>query len=380
MATLAMSIHSVERRLRGGTQAVLVRDCSGAAYVAKFVGNPQGTRTLLNEWVVSRLLRYLQVSTPEVAPLRLTRGIPGDDLLCFQVGNRTVPVEEGIHFGSRCPVDPHNKAIYDFLPRTLLSKVLNLPDLLMAFVFDKWVAQCDSRQAIFIRERLSGQTPRFRAYLIDNGLSFGGSRWEFSDVPIAGLFHDRSIYQHPDFRAISHVNVERIQEVPEEILFSIQQGVPEEWLQPQDRQGMSRLLETLAKRRTTLHDTIERTLLQLEQAGIATPKNANARYMLAILLLASCVPASLAPDAKVNIEPLLPSEISSQPSMAEKDTNTAECGFRCTARNEADEVIGERCIRVARTQDVNGLKGNTGPGNSDKYRYIFRSCGLDQSA
>ena len=280
-----MSIDSIERRLRGGTQALLVRDRSGAAYVAKFVGNPQGTRTLINEWVISRLLRHLRVATPEVQPLDLKRGIPGDDLLSFSGGDRTTPIAEGIHFGSRCPVDPERTAIYDFLPRKLLSKVANLPDLLMAYVFDKWVAQCDSRQAIFVRERSAGQAPRFRAYLIDHGLSFGGSRWELCDLPLAGLFHDRSIYANPDFATISHLNVDRIQQLSEETLFSIQQDIPEEWLQAKDRDEMSRLLEALAKRQMTLHDTIERTLRQLQGTGIAALKNASTRYMAVLLLV-----------------------------------------------------------------------------------------------
>ncbi len=285
MAALAMSIHSIERRLRGGTQALLVRDRAGVAYVAKFIGNPQGTRTLINEWVINHLLRHLRVATPEVQRLDLKRGIPGEDLLSFRSGDRSVPISEGIHFGSRCPVDPGRIAMYDFLPRKLLSKISNLPDLLMAYVFDKWVAQCDSRQAIFVRERAPGATPRFRAYLIDNGLSFGGSRWELGDLPLAGLFHDRSIYAERDFAAISHLNVEKIQELPEEILFSILRDVPEEWLQPTDREEMIRLVEALAKRRITLHDTIERTLRQLQQAGIAASKSTSNRYLLAVLLL-----------------------------------------------------------------------------------------------
>jgi hypothetical protein len=284
-AAVAVSIHSIERRLRGGTQALLVRDSSGDAYVAKFVGNPQGTRTLVNEWIVTRLLKHLRVSTPEVQPVEVNRGVPGEDLLEFQVGNRKIPIQEGVHLGSRCPVDPQRKAIFDFLPRTFLDRIVNLPDLLLAYVFDRWVGQCDSRQAIFVRERGSGPKPSFRAYLIDHGQSFGGSRWEFSDTALAGLFHDRSIYADPDFEAISHSSVEKIQALPGDVLFSVEQEIPREWLPAGDRETLMRLLEVLSQRRFKLHDTVDRALHELRAVGIAIPRTTRNRCLLGLILL-----------------------------------------------------------------------------------------------
>jgi len=296
MATIALPIHSIERRMRGGAQALLVRDGAGNAYVAKCVGNPQGTRTLINEWIVSRLLKYLRVSTPAVHALQIDRGIPGENLLEFQVGNRKIPISPGVHLGSRCPVDPARKAIFDFLPRHLLHKVVNLPDLILAFAFDKWVNQTDSRQAIFIRERSTAQTGKFRAYLIDHGLSFGGSRWEMRDGALNGLYHDRSIYDRPTLEAECHAAVDRIHQVPESNLFSIEEEIPAEWLESGDRENVSRLLELLCERRTKLHVTIDRALRQLHESDGVIPKALDGRRFLGALLLLACLPRSLAPS------------------------------------------------------------------------------------
>jgi hypothetical protein len=276
--------------MRGGSQSLLVRDGGGNAYIAKCVGNPQGTRTLINEWMVSRLLKYLRVSTPEVEALGIERGIPGDNLLEFHMGNRKVPIVPGVHLGSRCPVDPEQKAIFDFLPRRLMHKVVNLPDLLLAFVFDKWVNQTDSRQAIFIRERSAERAAKYRLYLIDHGQSFGGSRWEFCDGALNGLYRDRSIYESPTAEFDCHRAVDRINELPEMSMFSIEKEIPEEWLQPGDRQEMRRLLELLSGRRTKLHDTIDRALRQVQEAGIAMPKTADGRLLLGALLVLACLP------------------------------------------------------------------------------------------
>ncbi len=304
MATSALPIETIERRMRGGAQSLLVRDGSGNAYVAKCVGNPQGTRTLINEWIVSRLLKYLRVSTPEIHAVRIERGIPGDHLLEFEMGNRKVPIAPGVHLASRCPVDPEQKAIFDFLPRRLLQTVVNLPDLLLAFAFDKWVNQTDSRQAIFIRERSSQTTASFRAYLIDHGQSFGGSRWEFCDGVLNGLYHDRAIYDRPEAVSQCHGAVDRIKELPESSFFSIEREIPGEWLQAGDSEEMTRLLELLCGRRTKLHDTIDRALQQVQQAGIAIPRTTDGRRILGALLLFVCVPGTSSTRARaaVNLE------------------------------------------------------------------------------
>lgn len=287
MAAIALAVQSIERRMRGGAQSLLVRDQAGNAYVAKCVGNPQGTRTLVNEWIVSRLLKRLRVSTPAVHALSIQRGIPGDHLLEFEMGNRKVPIAPGVHLGSACPVDPERKAIFDFLPRRLLHRVVNLPDLLLSFAFDKWVHQTDSRQAIFIRERSASHEVKFRTYLIDHGLSFGGSRWEICDGPLAGLHSDRSIYNDPTFEFECNAAVERIQQLPEEA-FSIEQEIPPEWLEDGDSNDLIRLLEILCERRSNLHAIVGRALQQLHQAGMLSPRSYEGKLLIGLLFLLVC--------------------------------------------------------------------------------------------
>lgn len=318
--------------MRGGAQSLLVRDGGGNAYVAKCIGNPQGTRTLVNEWIVSRLLKYLRVSTPEVHALQIDRGIPGDNLLEFDIGSRKIQIAPGVHLGSRCPVDPEQKAIFDFLPRRLLHNVVNLPDLLLAFVFDKWVNQTDARQAIFIRERPATPAGKFRTYLIDHGQSFGGSRWEFCDGVLNGLYHDRSIYDDPTAKPECHAAVDRINELPDASVLSIQEDIPVEWLQPGDRDQITRLLEVLCGRRTKLHDTIDRALQQIGEAGIAIPKTADGRRLLGALLLLACVPGSLLRPDGIDIQ--IAAHAGRESSRAQEYGNPSlPSGFSLTARS-----------------------------------------------
>ncbi len=288
MASIAIPIESVQRRMRGGSQALLVRTANQSVYIAKCVGNPQGTRTLINEWVVTRLLRFLEVSTPEVHPLQLIRGIEGDDLLNFQIGNRKIPIHDGVHLGSLCPVDPERVAIFDFLPRQLLSKVVNLPDFAIAYVFDRWVGQADTRQAIFTREHSADRKAKFRAYLIDHGFSFGGSRWELSETGLQVLYHDHSIYSGPNIEAECHAAVDRIQQLPDDVLFS-DQDIPAEWFAEGDREQMACLMETLGNRRAKLHESVERALRSIREAGGAISKAPSRGLLLTILVTVACL-------------------------------------------------------------------------------------------
>jgi hypothetical protein len=51
------------RRMRGGSQAHLMRASDGFFYIVKFQNNPQHVRVLANEFFASRLGRWLGLPT-----------------------------------------------------------------------------------------------------------------------------------------------------------------------------------------------------------------------------------------------------------------------------------------------------------------------------
>ncbi|MFL6353693.1 MAG: HipA family kinase [Bryobacteraceae bacterium] len=142
------------RKMRGGAQAHLLEGEDGAFYVVKFMNNPQHRRILINEWLACAFLRYLQIHVPDTAVIELTREfIERNPDLYLSIGSRREQVLPGLHFGSRLAVHPDRVAVFDFLPDKLLNKIENRVDFLGALVFDKWVANADSRQAVFFRAR-----------------------------------------------------------------------------------------------------------------------------------------------------------------------------------------------------------------------------------
>ena len=168
-----MEIIQIIRPMRGGSQARLVKDRDGSFYVAKFTGNPQGTRILINEWFASQLFQHLRIATPPLRVLRLTRAVSAvSEDLVFHVGKTRIAVEPGLHLGSQSPVNPETTAIFDFLPQRMLSRVTNPEDFAKALVLDLFLGQTDGRQAIFVREGF-GSVYRLYAYLIDHGVGAG---------------------------------------------------------------------------------------------------------------------------------------------------------------------------------------------------------------
>src|SRR5579872_6650658 len=152
-----MPIHATRfiRKMRGGAQAHLLECDDGHFYVVKFLNNPQHRRILVNEWIASVFLRYLEISAPEVAMVRVSEDFLAENPdACIQLGTHRQKIEPGWHFGSLFPGDPARTVVYDFLPDSLLLKVENYNEFLGALVFDKWTGNADSRQAVFFRARL----------------------------------------------------------------------------------------------------------------------------------------------------------------------------------------------------------------------------------
>jgi hypothetical protein len=260
----------VIRRMRGGSQAHLVEGNDGHFYVAKFKGNPQGNRTLINEWFAHELFRWFGISTPPLRVLRLTKAVQAiSEDLVFQLGKAQVAVEPGLHLGSQCPANPATTAIFDFLPRKILGGVTNLEDFGKALVLDQFLGQADARQAIFIRERSGKGTWHFRAYLIDHGWMFGGSQWLLHDDPSQGLCQDRTLYSLFDLHAACEQALRRMAALTKEDLARLAEDVPRVWFSPGDEAEWARLLDRLYVRKSRLPQLVldHLKVLDLSQQG-----------------------------------------------------------------------------------------------------------------
>jgi hypothetical protein len=264
-------IEQVIRRMRGGSQAHLVKGEDSQFYVAKFAGNPQGTRTLINERIAGWLMGKIGISVAPIVLLTLSERILSLEQPYFCVGSRHVAVKRGIHLGCRCPVNPCTTVIFDILPLSLYPLVENLSDFVFAYAFDRWISQTDVRQAIFVRKKGGGSGLRFRAYMIDHGHSFSGAHWAFWDTPRRELFTQKRAYSLLDIKGICENAVDRIRGLPERDILSALNLIPANWLCGDEGTLVIQLLESLCRRRERLSSLIEADLQNLaaEKTGCA---------------------------------------------------------------------------------------------------------------
>lgn len=257
------------RKMRGGAQAHLVEASDGRHYVVKFSNNPQHRRILINEWISTTFLSYLGLSTPGSAIVALSEEfLQQNPDVYMQLGSRRFPPVTGWHFGSRFPGHPNRMAVYDFLPDSLLGKIVNLAEFAGVLAFDKWMGNADARQAIFFRARLSdsaailGRAPDqtstpvgFAAQMIDNGYVFEGPNWGFSDSPVQGLYFRHLVYCKIRGWKDFDPWLERIRNFPEDVVDQALKELPPEWI-GEDEGALELLLEKLMKRRRRVGDLI----------------------------------------------------------------------------------------------------------------------------
>lgn len=268
-----MLVHATRflRHMRGGAQAHLLEGGDGHFYVTKFRDNPQHVRILVNEWISSRLLEYLRIAAPKVAIVELDESfLSRESEVKIRLVAKDLPVSTGWHFGSRFPGNPDRDAVYDYLPDSLLSQVQNLRHFLGVFAFDKWTANSDSRQAIFVRQRIKkwlddpdsstgGTSPLakgFIALMIDHGYTFDGPHWEFNDGPLQGFYFRPLVYKGvcklDDFEPW----LTRVREAPAELFDGILRDLPRQWLPDGDEAPVERLVDQLYRRRKMVADLI----------------------------------------------------------------------------------------------------------------------------
>lgn len=259
------------KRMRGGANAHLLLASDHRYYVVKFRNNPQHPRILVNELICSILLNYLQLPVPKweviEVPPELVEATPA---LAMEVGPALRRCEPGLHFGSCFPVDPARRAVYDYVPLSLLRLVINVDCFCGMVAFDKWVSNANGRQAVFFRDRAKPWLPSgggsaqgrvsprslvFVANMIDHGFAFNAQNWNFADTPERGLYTRREVYEkvrgYDDFEPW----LDRIRNCSEDVFDDAYKKVPPQWFD-HDWDSLEAMLEKLYQRRSLVAELV----------------------------------------------------------------------------------------------------------------------------
>lgn len=242
------------RKLRGGSQAHLLRASDGRYYVTKFQNNPQHVRVLANEFFASRIGISLGLPIPEPQLIEVSdEFIQRFDLKIEMAGHR-VPFQGGLHLGSRYVADPKRDILFDYLPELFFQRVINKDDFARILAFDKWLGNCDGRQAVFTK-KASGRV--YHARFIDQGLCFNAEQWTFPDLALHGVYYKNEVYHGVTGWHSFEPVLSCIEMMEYENIWRCAAQIPLEWFE-HDGEGLFQLIETLYKRRSLVRDLITR--------------------------------------------------------------------------------------------------------------------------
>src|SRR5437763_2848093 len=230
------------RKMRGGAQSHLLRASDRGYWVVKTQDNPQHIRVLANEMFASRLGRRLGLPMPQVEVVEVCDWlIQHTPELCVEVRGATRRCSSGLHLASRYVANPEYDPVFDYLPESLWSQVANGGDFVRVLVADKWMGNCDGRQAVFSKKQ---RERKFRTWFIDQGYCFNAGSWSFPDMPLLGVYCHNYVYDSVTSWQSFEPALSRAEKMSYSDLWECAAGIPAEWYES-DWAGLSQLIETL---------------------------------------------------------------------------------------------------------------------------------------
>ena len=258
--------------MRGGAQAHLLKCDGGLHYVVKFSNNPQGgRRILLNEIILSVLMKRLGILTPEIAVVNVDSDFikANPEVLLSWGPNQKFAPDVGPHFGSLHVGGALPATVFDFLPDTILPEVVNREHFFGALAFDKWVSNADSCQVVFHRariktKRLGCPSVGWLAQFIDRGLAFQGRHWTFHDSPIQGIYGRRIVYGPKPLLHDFDFWVNAIEEIHQNLFLErVFALLPHAWIEGQEGE-LQRVLDRLQGRSKRIPELMAGTVKCLQ--------------------------------------------------------------------------------------------------------------------
>ena len=235
-------------QVRGGSQARIMLADDGRKFVVKFMGNPQCTRVLANDYMACRMARMIGLSVPEPVVIRVDEKTILEQQVTFTLAGRAVAARPGLQFGSSLVTGE----VLDWLPGTMLGRVRNLKEFAGLLAFDKWTGNADGRQVVFhkgMRER------KYTASFIDFGYCFNAGEWSFPDAPLRGVYGLNDVYERIESWDDFDPWLSRIERFPARQLQGVADEIPCEWYG--ERAELQRLLGRLLERRNLVRKLIE---------------------------------------------------------------------------------------------------------------------------
>lgn len=245
------------RKLRGGSQPILVEGINGILYVLKFRNNLQGPNVLFNEAAGIQLYQTCGLPVPNWEPLILTNSFLERNRACWMEGPEgSVRPESGLCIGIRF-VQKAQRNLFEILPETRYKRIECRSRFWLAWIVDICCGHTDNRQAVFL-ENPDGSLD---AVFTDSGSLFGGPNGSEWPSPWASGYLDPRIYS--DWvQSELEIYLQNLRALNSDRLLSRTSLIPSEWQTPSALARHRKALGLLSSPNTVesiVHDLLKTT-------------------------------------------------------------------------------------------------------------------------
>jgi hypothetical protein len=244
-----LSAEKYIRKMKGGSQSILVQANDGRYYVVKMIGNPQGPNVLANERLGNFIAKSIGLPTAEGKGIYLSDSfIDSHPDLWFELASGGLRPNKGVHYGSTFvgqPCGPERPS--EYISPSRVNMITNRDSFLGMYLLDVWANHRDSRQAVLLRASADCTQ---KAFFIDHGHMFGGPKWNFQESPGSALHLEKAIYSDllpsewysGDLRELIGVLNDRLPRLPE----LVQTDVAKFWQHPrqESKENAAQLLNS----------------------------------------------------------------------------------------------------------------------------------------
>ncbi|WP_353072130.1 HipA family kinase [Tunturiibacter gelidoferens] len=261
-----LSANKYIRKMKGGSQSILVRANDGRHYVVKMTDNPIGPNLLANEHMGSLVAKAVGLPVAEARGICLSDSfIDSHPDLWFELPSGVRRPDKGMHFGSLFvgqTSGPDRPT--EYISPSRVSMITNREVFLGMYLLDVWANHQDNRQAIFRRSSTNAQEVCF----IDHGHMFGGPEWNFKENPASALHLERAVYNDlwQDEQVTSWIS--RFQTIIPGVLASIIPSMANEWYTGDLNELQRTLIDRLLRLQKLVNADAERTWHLSQQKSI----------------------------------------------------------------------------------------------------------------
>jgi hypothetical protein len=274
------------RKLRGGSQPVLIEASDGAYYVLKFRNNPQGANVLFNDSAGTELFSACGLSVAPGKPVVVTASFVDRNPGCWmEAPYEMLRPEPGLCFGSLF-LGSQGRRLLEILPGNSYMRVRNRVSFWFAWLLDISCENADNRQAVF-QQSADGSLD---ACFIDMGHFLGGPKGNLNPHFLAAGYLDRRIY--PDVTSNQVLEIlQVVRELDIERLWRQLRATPAEWQRPSALISLERSLKRIGDL-ALLQGILEAMLGRHQERGESEPdttwaSNSNLRAILRARLRAA---------------------------------------------------------------------------------------------